>query len=224
MGVRSRRDRRVCGHRGARATAGRRPTRLRPVLRLGRRRAGARRGRRRVDPGRAASHRRPDALVLVGQAADHGGRAPAVGAGAARARRSRRRVHRRLGQRQGAMHDPSRAHAHRRLPDVPGQAFDDDISYAGDDPAHRRLSRRLGAGHGGVVPPGDRLEGPRRDRRSGRRPADRPVPARRDHRAARHVELVARASRSTRKRSSAIASCRSRGPATGCRRSTATAR
>ena len=74
---------------------------------------------RRVDPRPGPPHRRPDALVLVGQAAHHGGRPPALGAGAARARRPRRRLHRRLGQRQGAVHAPPRAHPHRRVPDVP---------------------------------------------------------------------------------------------------------
>ena len=38
-----------------------------------------------------------------------------------RARRPRRRLHRRLGQRQGALHAPPRPHPHRRLPDVPRQ-------------------------------------------------------------------------------------------------------
>ena len=70
-------------------------------------------------PGRAAPHRRSDALVLVGQAAHDDGRPPTLGARAARARRSRRRLHRRLGQRQGALHAPPRAHPHRRVPDVP---------------------------------------------------------------------------------------------------------
>ena len=78
-------------------------------------RARARRGDRRDDPRPGAPHRRSDALVLVGQAAHHRRAPPALGARAARARRSRRRLHRRLGQREGALHAPPRAHPHRRL-------------------------------------------------------------------------------------------------------------
>ena len=105
-------------HRPPRATAGRRLARRGAVLRVPERR-GRCSTRRSASPGPDEALEPDDLMLLVlgGQAPHGGGDPPAVGAGQARPRRPGRRVRRRLGRRQGEVHDPPRAHAHRRLPE-----------------------------------------------------------------------------------------------------------
>ena len=120
---------------------------------------------------------------------------------------------------QGALHDPPRAHPHRRVPDVPRPGLRPGHLVRRCHRTHRRVARDVGTGHRGRVPPGDRLEGLGRDRRSGRRPTHRALRARRSAHAARPRLDVPR-DPARRNESSARASCRWRGRGTRCRSST----
>ena len=88
------------------------------------------------------------------------------------------------------------------FPDASSKIFDADVTYD-DEIAHiAARARRVGARDCRGVPPGQRLEDPRRDRRSRRRTPHRPVPARpgvctrrHDRRPSRHPDRRAAGAR-----------------------------